>query len=93
MIGFFKHTFHSNPPIAIPAAAPVPAIPTKCPLPMLLAKREAPIWIKNNHINMCFMISLLIYTHLISIEGFKLNRKVYVSDLLLFINVRKVTKV
>lgn len=36
-------TFHSNPPMAIPAAAAVPAIPTKWPLPMLLAKREAPI--------------------------------------------------
>ncbi len=82
MIGFSKHTFHSNPPIAIPAAAPVPAIPTKCPLPMLLAKREAPIWIKNNHMNMCFIISLLIYTHVIFIEGFKLNRTLYVSDLL-----------
>lgn len=36
-------TFHSNPPIAIPEAAPVPAIPTKCPLPMLLANKDAPI--------------------------------------------------
>lgn len=37
-------TFHSNPPMASPAAAAVPATPTKWPLPMLLAKSEAPIW-------------------------------------------------
>lgn len=36
-------TFHSNPPMAIPAAAAVPAIPTKWPLPMLLANSDAPI--------------------------------------------------
>lgn len=36
-------TFHSNPPMAIPAAAAVPAMPTKWPLPMLLAKSDAPI--------------------------------------------------
>lgn len=40
---FLLLTFHSNPPMAIPAAAAVPAIPTKCPLPMLLAKSDAPI--------------------------------------------------
>lgn len=36
------HTFHSNPPTAMPAAAPVPAKPTKWPLPILLANRDAP---------------------------------------------------
>lgn len=36
-------TFHSNPQMAMPAAAAVPAIPTKWTLPMLLAKSEAPI--------------------------------------------------
>ena len=39
-------TFHSNPPIAIPVAAAVPAMPTKCPLPMLLANKDAPICTK-----------------------------------------------
>lgn len=36
-------TFHSNPPMASPEAAAVPATPTKWPLPMLLAKSDAPI--------------------------------------------------
>lgn len=39
-------TFHSNPPTAMPLAAPVPAKPTKWPLPMLLANRDAPTWKK-----------------------------------------------
>lgn len=37
-------TFHSNPPTAIPPAAPVPAKPINKPLPTLLDIREAPIW-------------------------------------------------
>lgn len=41
-------TFHSNPPTAMPPAAPVPAKPTKWPLPMLLANRDAPTWIEKN---------------------------------------------